>query len=218
LLSDNFGPGVARQIGLVINDLDYIFFIDNDILVQEGCIESLIKEIEGYDNVIGVCAKVVEDGHSSLNGMLLDGVQSYYVDDEINSREIDFSHGGAILYKADVVNHARFVKYFCEDWDFSLQLKHKGFKLRNCPDALCIHIPNRNAECDIEYNKVRRDSVKLREARSKFYKKWNIRYDAPRMNDNTIIYEKNTVVEPNRQAVLEQDKHDPSLYYVRKKK
>ena len=159
----NLGCSGGRKQALKHAKGKYIATIDNDIIFTKNWLEHLIKGVESENKIAAVCAKLIyPDGRIQLNGgkMLVEGnyfayfktVQGSKMRDEKgmnwdnpkSNKKItcDWLPGGAMLMKktaANKVEHDNKFKNCFEDYDYSIQIRKKGYKLVNCPQSILIH-------------------------------------------------------------------------------
>ena len=127
---------------------DFIFILNNDTLLEKGCLKELVKTFE-KDNKIGIVGgKIINPkGKFDLPGFKLNPYLGFMIYDSKNrnqEREIDWVSGSAMMVKKEVFEKIglldeKFFFYF-EDTDFCLRAKRAGFKIYYQPKAKIIHL------------------------------------------------------------------------------
>jgi GT2 family glycosyltransferase len=159
----NLGCSGGRKQALKFASGKYIATIDNDIIFTKNWLEHLIKRVESDKKIAAACVKLIyPDGRIQLNGgkmLVEDGYFVYFKtiqgsmmrdkkgiswsDPSSNKKRVcDWLPGGAMLMKKAVVKkveHDDNFKNCFEDYDYSIQIKKKGYKLVNCPQSILIH-------------------------------------------------------------------------------
>jgi len=126
----------------LVEDYDYLFFIDSDILVEPDCLERLIE------NNKDICAALVQNHYKDkiYNFMFYDeNKRRFYrpIDFKLPDKifEVDLT-GACYLIKKKVIEVG--VKYdfniVGEDGGFCLKAKERGFKLYVDPTIKTLHI------------------------------------------------------------------------------
>ncbi len=135
---------------------DYVLFLDNDIEIFPGTIESLMMRLQESDSYKGACCHVIfPDGVTQFSGgrmvrqgnfvtfSLIDAGKKWNSKRIAQKQECDWVPGGATMFKRGIFEHVDFDTRYpnaYEDNDLSLQItqKYQG-KVVNCPDAKVIH-------------------------------------------------------------------------------
>jgi GT2 family glycosyltransferase len=146
LLTTNKGAARARG--------EYILFLNNDVIVREGWLSTLVETIEQYPNCGAVGPKFL-----NMNGSLQEA-GSYVMHDakvvmygssksafqpEFSYlREVDYCSAACLLVKANLFREVggldeRFVPAYYEDPDLCFKLKQLGFKVVFQPKAVVFH-------------------------------------------------------------------------------
>lgn len=152
----NLGCPGGRHKMLKMIKSDYVVTIDNDMEVPKFWLRDLIMKIEDNKNIMGVCVKDVfpwgkiEFTGGSIskdeNGFYLFNAVNYnknYNDlSTLEEIDCDWMPGGATLWRGnihDIAEHSlEYINAF-EDFDYSLQVIKKGYKVVNCPSVIFIH-------------------------------------------------------------------------------
>lgn len=189
----NIGCPGGRNKLLKIIKSDYIVTLDNDMEVSKLWLNDLILRIEENKKVVGVCAKYIlpnkitqfasgtiskdDDGFYLFNANNYG--QSY--DDLMTLKEVecDWLPGGASLWRGDITDIAEHSKDYInafEDYDYSIQISKKGYKMVNCPYVMFTHnhLVNMNdiqKEKEKKYIKDRYNKNGLILSLSAFYKR-----------------------------------------------
>ncbi len=154
----NIGCSAGRNEALrkVSPQTKYIATIDNDITYTKGWLEALIKAVEHDEKIGAACTKLVlPQGDIQLTGGKIQISDNYFASfKQINEgrrwndpatnqpEECDWLPGGAMLIKkhvADLVEHAKGYLNGFEDYDYSLQIRKRGYKLVSAPASVLIH-------------------------------------------------------------------------------
>jgi GT2 family glycosyltransferase len=156
-LPENMGAPAAINKGIknAQPDYDYIFKIDNDIVMDRECLISLIKVME-TDLKIGIAGGkvyqygseyLIQSAGADINLWLGttpprgDGEVDHHQYDKID--EVDYVCGAGMMVKSLVIreigllDQAYFVYYDETDW--SLRANRAGFKVVFVPDAIMWH-------------------------------------------------------------------------------
>lgn len=139
---------------------DYVFILDNDVMVNPECLKELIKVIVLDSNIAAVAAKVrsyyqPEYFDPSACGGFLDGLGypyargriGFYVEkDEGQYNEvldIFWGAGGCLLLRREAWEKAGFLPesffYYHEETDFCWRLKNFGYRIESVPKAVVYH-------------------------------------------------------------------------------
>jgi len=146
----NLGYAGGNNLGIryaIKNGADYVIVINNDTVVEEDFIESLVNN---YDEDTGICAPVIyyynnRQGIWSSGGKYfkLKGSYSMTKDGIEKPTENDFVTGCCFLISTDVLNRVGFLpeEYFLyfEDTDFCYKIRQKGLKIKVVPQSKIYH-------------------------------------------------------------------------------
>ena len=151
--SENKGFAPAVNQGISKAKYDYVFSLNNDTEVKEGCIEAMLDLI-GSSEVFSVQAKMLQaDNRNRID----DAGDEYNIlawtkktgENQDSSkynevREIFSSCAGAALYKKSLLDEMGSFddNYFAymEDVDLAIRSQINGYKNLLCPDAVVYHI------------------------------------------------------------------------------
>lgn len=126
----NEGKGLshARQLGAEKASCDYIFYVDSDVIIPEGCLQTMIREMEtrGYT---GIHAQVIGTDNASYWGWAEDQHFRMRFNREGEARSIITMAG---IFKKDAILKYKFDPFFVvasEDGDLCYRLRKNGLKL-----------------------------------------------------------------------------------------
>ena len=143
----NSGAGNARNLGLKAAEGDYIYFIDSDCVLEEECIERLIKGFSKSDEigVVGGTCITPPDIDNILN--LGHDVTERYKDFlNLGERYVVYLSGANLCIKKEVVDRVgvfneKFITH--EDFDFTFRATQCGYKILFQPKAVSYHYHRR---------------------------------------------------------------------------
>lgn len=152
----NLGCPKGRRKILESIKADYIVTMDNDMEVPKHWLRDLILRLEEDKKIMGVCVKDIfpwgkveftggkigED----MNGFALFMATNYRKNyDDLSTLEefnCDWIPGGATLWRGNIKEIAEHAKEYVnafEDFDYSLQIVRKGYRIVNCPNVMFVH-------------------------------------------------------------------------------
>lgn len=163
----NRGFAVAVNQGIKSTDTEYVFSMNNDVVLEMNCISNLIECLKKNSNYFAASSKMIQyhnktkiddagDEYTILgytqkvgNGKSTDLYQS--------TREIFGACAGAALYRRDIFDviglfDENFFAYM-EDVDISYRAKIYGYKCIYCPKAVVYHVGS--ATTGSKYNKFK---------------------------------------------------------------
>lgn len=151
----NLGCPRGRMEAIGLAGGDYVFTLDNDILVSAGWEMKLVERIQQSGMIGAACCKVVfpDDSIQFTGGFcetesifikfgLHDQGRKFDALASMVERDCDWVPGGATMYRREVFENARISDEFFnnyEDNDFSLQLRNHGWRLVSCPSSRVLH-------------------------------------------------------------------------------
>jgi GT2 family glycosyltransferase len=134
---------------------DLIMMLDNDVVLQPGCVLELLTAMEADPEIGAVgCQVCLPDDRVQLNGgtyalqppfiefSLLDAGKSVADLAVMRRRACEWLPAGATLYKREIfdrIDMSRDVVDSFEDNDLSLQITKLGYRIVNCPTAKVRH-------------------------------------------------------------------------------
>ena len=179
--NENRGVGVGRRQGVQNSNAPYFIFLDNDMIVSQGYVKTLLETIKPTSDIAAVGSKVIEGDRVMLSGRSINNKRIDYSNDNLPLGDIktesfkycDMIHGGATIYMRRAYNQIKidenyFVGY--EDLDMMMQFKQKNWKLAYSPKAVAEHYPTRSGK----YTLIRHKTKYKLEAKNYFEKKWGI--------------------------------------------
>ena len=175
--------------GIDLVDTEKIVLIHNDMVIGEGFLESLERLLT--ENMILSYTTIeppIFKGHSRPGKVLLDlgsGFDNFdqisfdsYVSQWKNNNTL---HDGAVFfmsaYKKTFIDLGgfdgfSFVPCFCEDDDFLIRAKLKGYELKTCDSAITYHFVSQTSRFSDEMKDIRQD-IEAHSIRN-FIRKWGI--------------------------------------------
>jgi len=162
----NYGAQEGKNIGLryaVKSLTDFIYMVDNDIIVDSASLSELMKIAES-DSKVGIVGTLMYN-YSKPDEILSAGGIIDFTQNVSRGRgdrekdrgqynkieEVDYLWGGAMLVKREVLDKVGFFDsgytgYWFEDTDFSMRVRQAGFRVVFCPWAKVWHKPHRSIE------------------------------------------------------------------------
>lgn len=150
----NLGFAAAVNQGISAAKTEYVFLINNDVVLGENCVPTMVKCIEKGDNIFAVSSKIVQyhdptkmddagDEYTLLGWTKRVGYGKSS-DGYINQREIFSACAGAALYRKSVFDQIGYFDEnffaYLEDVDISYRARIHGYKCVYCPEALVYHV------------------------------------------------------------------------------
>lgn len=154
VLPRNRGPGAARNAGLACIESDRVLFMDNDVELASGAVETLMEALDGHDRAVLAMPRIVsaddpehieyEGGEAHFSGlMVLRGAGA-----TVGSRPPEpasvgslvsccFLFDGSVWSDGQLFDEA-FGMYF-EDHELGLRARMLGHDLLAVPDAVGLH-------------------------------------------------------------------------------
>lgn len=156
LIINNENKGFAAAVNQGINstDTEYVFLMNNDVVLRENCLLNLKECIEKDLNIFAASSKMIQyndkdkidnagDEYTLLGwtNKVGNGKSTELYNEE---REIFSACAGASLYRRNVFDEIgcfdeNFFAYM-EDVDMSYRARIHGYKCMYCPDAQVYHI------------------------------------------------------------------------------
>lgn len=153
----NLGYAAGNNVGLnyaLSNNSDYIFVLNNDTVLDQGCLYNLLNELHTYPQAAAVAPKsyyydqpeviYFAGGYIDNKGNPLHIGVGQKDDPRFNSSfETDWLTGSAILFRTTALKKIglfapEFYLLF-EDVDWSMRAKKKDYSLRYSPEAKLWH-------------------------------------------------------------------------------
>ncbi len=144
--SKNFNHPMEMNKMLQIAKTDYLVLMDDDVFVEEGWLDGLIKCIDGETGVVTPLHKD-RNGRLSYSGAYLlgdnTGRHTHHLDKPDKPRETQAVCSACILIDIRKCGHLRFntayKKYFL-DIDFAIQVWESGYKVMVTPESIVTHL------------------------------------------------------------------------------
>ncbi|MFC1852049.1 glycosyltransferase family 2 protein [candidate division CSSED10-310 bacterium] len=188
--SENVGTARGRNQAIDIASGKYLIFMDNDVVVTESWMDSLLTTAESSE-MIGACgAKVISGNHKVLmppfsfkayrdSGYLtrigLELTKAYHKDDQVVNKEchVQWYPTTCLLVKREAIDMVggfdENLFLAEEDKDLSLNLEKHGYELVYVPTCCIYHIRTGSS---VEYLKIRGDVKTLKNDIAYFQQKW----------------------------------------------
>ena len=153
-LTKNYGFSEGNNLGSQLATGNYLFFLNNDTIIDEDCIEKLVKLMESDPKIGAAQAKLLSIDGKKIDsaGCFFDRLGFVYVRGfgELDNNQYDqtseilYAKGAAIIVKRDLWEKLRgfdplFFMYF-EEADFCWRVWLSGFKVIFNPYAKVNHI------------------------------------------------------------------------------
>ncbi len=178
-----------------------LLFLNDDSIVQEGCIEALMRACKSDPAIGAVGSRIISpDGTLQEAGSLIwrDGSATHVgegtpsdSDQYLHSRWVDYASANGLLVPRSVWDEVggfdeRYFPAYFEDVDFSLSLATRGYGTRYEPAAVLVHSGSQSTST------VYRDFLLTRN-HIRFVEKWGHvleeRFDPPPAQDSGSEFE-----------------------------
>lgn len=154
-----YGNNVGIRLGLAAPDVDYVWVLNNDTVVDPGALTALVAKVQA-DPTIGLCGALVlyqdsPDVVQTLGGgrfrpsrarceQIGTGLsRSALPAPETVEAEMSYVNGAATLASRAMIDAVGVMEegYFLyyEEIDWATQARAAGFRLGYCPDAIVYH-------------------------------------------------------------------------------
>ena len=155
----NLGFAAAVNQGIKSSDADYIFLLNNDVVLDDNCIMNLLECMKKDENIFAVASKMIQYHDRSKiddagDEYTLFGWTSKVGDGKSsdlynNGREIFSTCAGAGLYRRNIFNligyfDENFFAYM-EDVDIGYRARIYGYISVYCPKAVVYHVGSSNS-------------------------------------------------------------------------
>lgn len=174
----------ARNIGIKISSGDILLFLDDDIIMHKGCINSHLKFHKNHSTPLHA-GRTIQSGDIQWAPIdelaridLSTAETAANFDNKLFHHNIPFAVGCHFSIKRDVIRTVGFFDMaysnnsLYEDLDFSFRLRKKGFKIDFNPEAIIEHKTESSGGC--RHEKDKEYLLKMLHNRTLFYLK-NIR-------------------------------------------
>lgn len=157
---DNLGFSGGNNLGIRASKGEYLFFINNDAEVTEGCIETLLQLFNTIPQLGIVSPQICYDPKMTNNQKIIQYVGATHVHpvtarneilgekevdngQYVDSKETAYVHGAAMMTTREVIENVgvmpeEFFLYY-EELDWSEQIRNAGYKVYVEPNALVFH-------------------------------------------------------------------------------
>jgi len=179
--------------GIKIVDTEKLVLIHNDMVIGEGFLEAIERLLQ--PNILLSYTTIeppIFAGHKRPGKVILDLGSSFHNFDDYRFNEYvqqwnqsDSLYEGAVFFMSgykemfdDVggFDGFSFVPAFCEDDDFLIRAKLKGYKLKTCESAITYHFVSQTSRFSDDYKK---DRVKIEMSSNRnFVRKWGLPINA----------------------------------------
>lgn len=156
----NLGFSGGNNLGIRASKGDYLFFVNNDAEITEGCIETLLQLFNSIPPLGIVSPLICYDPKLTNNQQIIQYAGATHVhpmtgrNEILGEKQIDkgqfnkaketaYVHGAAMMVKREVIDSVgvmpdEFFLYY-EELDWSEQIRNAGFKVYVEPNALVFH-------------------------------------------------------------------------------
>lgn len=197
----NLGFVEACNIGALNSSGKYLLFLNNDTIVTDNWLSSLVETAE-KDNQVGLGgAKLVyPDGRLQEAGGIIWNNKKYMGCNygkhrdadcyEFNYvKEVDYCSGACILVKRDLFKRIggfdrRYAPAYCEDGDLAFTIRSLGYKVVYQPQSKIIHFEGVTAGTDVSKGMKRFQDIN----QGKFYEKWKDVLEREHFDTNKNIF------------------------------
>lgn len=176
------GLGAARQQILELVDTEYLFFLDDDIVVLPNSLELLIESLETHPELAAV------SGILFSNFKLSEAANFVFIGNKVKKKQFDvftilahakddlfFAHSIPIsptLFRTNIIKNLKFdpeYKWGYEHWDFFMQMYFANAKCAVNIRSIFIHLYHKSPR---QYKEERFDRKILETSRMHFINKW----------------------------------------------
>jgi len=153
-LGSNRGPAAARNAGFAAAANDRILFLDNDVMLDDGCLAELVSALEAHSNAAVAMPRVLY-AHDPMT-IQYDGADCHCLGMLVPlNADTRVSHDvphprtiGSVISACFLLDRRRcrmappfdenFFIYF-EDFDFGIRIRAEGREILSVPKAQCFH-------------------------------------------------------------------------------
>jgi GT2 family glycosyltransferase len=153
-LSQNLGPGAARNAGFQSALNDWICFLDNDVTLTSNMLDYLIDALEKHPTAVAAMPRVLYAHNSDI--IQYDGADAHYLglmllhneNIRINSADDMIKKIRSIVSACFLINRKKwsFIELFdesyfiyLEDHDFGMKVQILGHEILSVPKATVLH-------------------------------------------------------------------------------
>ena len=137
--------GIAYVIKYLSQNIDFIWILNNDTLIQANTLENLINcyKILEKENIALLGSKILNE---DLSLQSIGHLNKKCTEDEIMSQsniEVEHISGCSVFFRADRIKEIGYIpeEYFLyyEETDWMKSIRQKGFKIFTCLSSQLIH-------------------------------------------------------------------------------
>lgn len=152
---ENDRNNFARALNLGISNAagDYVALLNNDMAVDQNWLQAATEMMMGDERIGAVQSKIRFMGNGRINSAGVEAVEDFYFRDigfdekdagqYDTPRELEYFSGGAVLLRraclSDVGGFDEDFIMYCEDVDYSIRCRRKGWKIFYAPASLVHH-------------------------------------------------------------------------------
>ncbi len=153
---ENVGFAGGNNLGISLATGEFLFFINNDTIITDGCIETLIATFENHSKVGGISPMITYydkpdyiqfAGFTPINHITGRNATIGEMEKNLGQysriQNIPYLHGAAMFISRKVVNDVGlmpdFFFLYYEELDWSLRIREKGYELLFQPMAKILH-------------------------------------------------------------------------------
>ena len=151
---ENLGFSVAVNQGIKASNTEYVFLMNNDVVLEPDCISKLLECIQKDEKVFAAASKMVQYQDRTIIDDAGDEYTILGYTKKVgngksiklygNGREIFSACAGASIYRRDVFNKIGYFDEnffaYMEDVDISYRARIYGYKCIYCPNAVVYHV------------------------------------------------------------------------------
>lgn len=176
------GLGAARQQILELTDTEYLFFLDDDIIVLPNSLELLVESLETHPELAAVSGilysnfKLSEAANFVFTGKIVKKKQfDIFTILALAKDNLFFAHSIPIsntLFRTNSIKNLRFdpeYKMGYEHWDFFMQMYFANLKCAVNTKSIFIHLYHKSPR---QYKEERFNRKMLETSRMHFINKW----------------------------------------------
>lgn len=127
--SKNLGSSAGRNLGIKYCSGEYVFFVDDDVVLGRHCIEELVK-IAGSDSSIGIIGPLMYRYDVPFEVWFYD--TAFLGTTKGGVIDVRMVVGGAMLVKQEVLQRIGgfddLYFFYAEDWDYSYRAQVAGYR------------------------------------------------------------------------------------------
>lgn len=151
--NNNLGFSGGNNLGVLHSSGEYLFFINNDVIIKEDCFSLLLEDMEENSSIGAISPKIInKDG--SYNYLGCDSLDKYLMrihyrtnilgENSKVKEKTSLVHGAAVLIRRTALSVVggwpEMYFLYSEEIDLSLHLKKAGYELLYEPNVELLHI------------------------------------------------------------------------------